>query len=132
MQQGAKSATIPARNEASMLPPKRAVVICDVGRSGRLRSSSDCNYEPVVILWPESPRPPQRHRWHLSSMVLLVCSSIDSEEEAVLLGAAGGIYLLALLACPISMGLMMVFMGRGMMGGQKRGSTGAPSGESVA
>jgi len=65
-------------------------------------------------------------------MILLVCSSINSEEEAVLLGAAGGIYLLALLACPISMGLMMVFMGRGMMGGQKRGSTGTPEkGESV-
>jgi hypothetical protein len=51
----------------------------------------------------------------------------------VLVGAAGGIYLLALLACPISMGLMMVFMGRGMMGGQKRGSGGTPKkGELVA
>lgn len=50
----------------------------------------------------------------------------------MLVGAPGGIYLLALLACPISMGLMMVFMGRGMMGGKKRGSAGAPQkGESV-
>src|SRR5713101_5492164 len=71
MQQGAKSATIPARNEASMLPPKRAVVICDVGRSGRLRSSSDCNYEPVVILWLGCPSPPERHRWHLPSIYYL-------------------------------------------------------------
>lgn len=50
----------------------------------------------------------------------------------MLVGAAGGIYLLLFLACPISMGLMMVFMGRGMMGGQKRGGAGAPKkGESV-
>jgi hypothetical protein len=46
----------------------------------------------------------------------------------VLVAAAGsGIYLLALLACPISMGLMMWFMGRGMMGG-KRDSKSANSG----
>ena len=50
----------------------------------------------------------------------------------MLVGAPGGIYLLVLLACPISMGLMMVFMGRGMMGGQKRGRAGTPKkGESV-
>ncbi|MHB8468438.1 MAG: DUF2933 domain-containing protein [Gaiellaceae bacterium] len=50
----------------------------------------------------------------------------------MLVGAAGGIYLLALLACPISMGLMMMFMGRGMKGGRKRGGAGAPGGgESV-
>lgn len=50
----------------------------------------------------------------------------------MLVGAAGGLYLLVLLACPISMGLMMVFMGRGMMGGKKRGSASAPKkGESV-
>src|SRR5713226_3321496 len=132
MQQGAKSATIPARNEASMLPPKRAVVICDVGRSGRLRSSSDCNYEPVVILSPESRGPAERPQEALYAGKLLSCSSTNSEEEAVVLGAAGGIYLLALLACPISMGLMMVFMGRGMIGGQKRASTRVPNeGESV-
>lgn len=34
--------------------------------------------------------------------------------------AASGLYLLALLACPVSMGLMMVFMGRGMSGGKGR------------
>ena len=38
--------------------------------------------------------------------------------------AGGGIYLLALLACPVSMGLMMLFMGRGMMGGKKGESHG--------
>jgi len=50
----------------------------------------------------------------------------------VLVAAANGIFLLAILACPISMGLMMVFMGRGMMGGKKRGNAGAQEkGESV-
>src|SRR5712691_10942047 len=62
MQQGAKSATIPARSDASTLPPKRAVVICDVGRRGRLRASEDCNYEPVVIDWPGGVRRPKTHR----------------------------------------------------------------------
>ncbi len=32
---------------------------------------------------------------------------------------SGAIYLLA-LACPVSMGLMMLFMGKGMMGGNKK------------
>ena len=37
----------------------------------------------------------------------------------MLVAAVGsGIYLLAVLACPVSMGLMMLFMGRGMMGGK--------------
>lgn len=37
---------------------------------------------------------------------------------------------LAVLACPISMGLMMLFMGRGMLGGSKRKqATQAPSGD---
>jgi Protein of unknown function (DUF2933) len=34
--------------------------------------------------------------------------------------ASGGLLLLAVLACPIGMGLMMLFMGRGMMGGRKQ------------
>ena len=34
--------------------------------------------------------------------------------------ATSGLVLLAVLACPISMVLMMWFMGRGMMGGHKR------------
>jgi len=40
---------------------------------------------------------------------------------------SGAFYLLA-LACPVSMGLMMLFMGRGMgMGGKRRGGmTGGP------
>lgn len=36
-----------------------------------------------------------------------------------MLAATPALYLLA-LACPISMGLMMVFMGKGMMGGKTR------------
>lgn len=43
--------------------------------------------------------------------------------------AGGGIYLLALLACPVSMGLMMWFMGRGMMGGKKETTLGKDQGE---
>ncbi len=38
----------------------------------------------------------------------------------MLIGATSPLLLLALLACPVGMGLMMVFMGRGMMGGMKR------------
>lgn len=34
--------------------------------------------------------------------------------------ASSGLVLLAVLACPVGMGLMMLFMGRGMMGGMKR------------
>ena len=38
-----------------------------------------------------------------------------------LAAAASGLYLLAVLACPVGMGLMMLYMGRGMMGGRKHG-----------
>ena len=38
----------------------------------------------------------------------------------MLIGATSPLLFLALLACPIGMGLMMVFMGRGMMGGMKQ------------
>ena len=39
----------------------------------------------------------------------------------MVLGAQlGGLTALLLLACPISMGAMMWFMGRGMMGGHKK------------
>jgi Protein of unknown function (DUF2933) len=46
--------------------------------------------------------------------------------------AGGGIYLLALLACPVSMGLMMLFMGRGMMGGKKGESRSTEKGSEPA
>ncbi len=38
----------------------------------------------------------------------------------MLIAATSPLLFLALLACPIGMGLMMVFMGRGMMGGMKQ------------
>ena len=38
----------------------------------------------------------------------------------MLIGATSPLLLLAVLACPIGMGLMMLFMGRGMMGGMKQ------------
>ena len=34
----------------------------------------------------------------------------------MVVGAVSGLYALALLACPVGMGLMMVFMARGMRG----------------
>ena len=39
----------------------------------------------------------------------------------MLIGATGsnGLLLLAVLACPVGMGLMMLFMGKGMFGGKK-------------
>ncbi len=38
----------------------------------------------------------------------------------MLIAATSPLLFLALLACPIGMGLMMVFMGRGMRGGMKQ------------
>ena len=38
----------------------------------------------------------------------------------MLIGATSPLLFLAVLACPIGMGLMMLFMGRGMMGGMKQ------------
>lgn len=40
----------------------------------------------------------------------------------MLIGATGssGLLWVAVLACPVGMGLMMLFMGRGMMGGSKQ------------
>lgn len=38
----------------------------------------------------------------------------------MLIAATSPLLLLAVLACPLGMGLMMFFMGRGMMGGMKR------------
>ena len=38
----------------------------------------------------------------------------------MLIAATSPLLLLAVLACPIGMGLMMLFMGRGMMGGMKQ------------
>jgi hypothetical protein len=52
----------------------------------------------------------------------------------MLIGATSPLLLLALLACPIGMGLMMVFMGRGMMGGmkQKNGDESEAGGSALA
>jgi DUF2933 family protein len=44
----------------------------------------------------------------------------------VIAAVSPAIYLLA-LACPVGMGLMMLFMGRGMMGGRKPDQTSAAS-----
>jgi hypothetical protein len=38
----------------------------------------------------------------------------------MVIAAISPFVLLAVLACPVAMGLMMFFMGRGMMGGMKR------------
>src|SRR6266446_5972526 len=38
----------------------------------------------------------------------------------MLASSSASLYLLAVLACPIGMGLMMMFMGKGMMGGKTR------------
>lgn len=38
----------------------------------------------------------------------------------VIAATGNPLFLLAVLACPVGMGLMMVFMGRGMMGGKKK------------
>jgi outer membrane murein-binding lipoprotein Lpp len=47
----------------------------------------------------------------------------------MVLGAQlGGLTALLLLTCPISMGAMMWFMGRGMMGGAKKDSTSSDAG----
>lgn len=45
----------------------------------------------------------------------------------VIAAVSPAFYLLA-LACPISMGLMMWFMGKGMMGGKKRNETSGGAG----
>jgi hypothetical protein len=42
----------------------------------------------------------------------------------MLIAATSPLLLLAVLACPIGMGLMMLFMGRGMMGGMKQNDSG--------
>ncbi len=42
----------------------------------------------------------------------------------MLIAATSPLLFLALLACPIGMGLMMVFMGRGMRGGMKQNDGG--------
>ena len=43
----------------------------------------------------------------------------------MLIGASGSspLLLLAVLACPVGMGVMMLFMGKGMMGGKKKDAT---------
>ena len=38
----------------------------------------------------------------------------------MLASSFAGLYVLAALACPVGMGLMMVFMGKGMLGGKTR------------
>ena len=48
----------------------------------------------------------------------------------VLVAAIGGFALLLVLACPVSMGLMMLVMGRGMRSGRK--SNAETEGESLA
>ena len=52
----------------------------------------------------------------------------------MLIAATSPLLLLAVLACPIGMGLMMLFMGRGMMGGMKQsdGRQGDPDASSLA
>lgn len=48
----------------------------------------------------------------------------------MLIGASGSspLLLLAVLACPVGMGVMMLFMGKGMMGGRKTAQPGDDSG----
>jgi hypothetical protein len=51
----------------------------------------------------------------------------------MLIGATGSspLLVLAVLACPIGMGLMMFFMGRGMMGGRKQDDSQSEAGNGL-
>ena len=50
----------------------------------------------------------------------------------MLIGASSSpLLVLAVLACPVGMGVMMLFMGRGMMGGKKKEETTTPVGNDV-